>query len=621
MEYPWLFIHVVDDVDGDLLTLSFEVPGRASLRALRRKPHEIARKTAFRILKAFAVQDSPPCSIKVGGADQIDLDSVVARDAFAQGHTVVVARADGTCCARYRVVVNAPAVRELLCHGRATCGWPLLPLTTTRFAHGCEYCWTCGDVEVSHERMVMPRASTCGAGDLSVAATPFRDDVGVGRVYGVPVIFGCGPVSSAPSATPSDARAAAHRAGEGGSAAAARVVAGVIRFITYNILAPTYVQQSSAEDTPVYLSTAYRQQLLLSELSACDADLVALQECSPRMYNEYLAPHLDRLGFEGCYNRKASTTADGCALFWRRSALELVASEAVALRDAAAAGTRGGALVDAVAAATGLAAGAGVLRAPLAQSPSIVQLAVLRLLGVGGNIVCCNTHLYHHPNGEKVRTLQCALALDAAVAFARTHAPRTRGEGRVVRPALLFAGDLNATPETATIEYLCNAALSLSHQQWRGKDRGAVVFDEMEVEREQGRASVSASGTPSGCSRRHGNLPVLWTPREWTEEASASPLGGEEVALGAGDEAPALTHPFQFVPCHAISQDPSRYALTTLCATFDGTLDWCFIERSRLRFKRVWSGFSAADFPSDGIPSADFPSDHVAVVAEIAVLR
>ena len=607
-------MRVVDDCGK--FTLTFDVLGCASPRSLQRKPLELARKTAFRILKPF-VDKGSRCSMRVLDCccAELDLDCVTARAAFAQGHTVVVTRADGKCCARYHVVVNAPAVRKLLCHRRATCGWPLLPQVHLRFAHGCEYRWTCGDAVVSHERMITPSAAMCGAGELFVTATPYRDDDGVGRIYGETVTFACGRVSNAPSA-PSAARAAAHRAGEGGCAADARAAAGVIRFVTYNILAPTYVRQSSATDAAALrYDREYRQQLLLAELIACDADLIALQECSPRMFAEYLAPHLDRHGFEGCYHQKASTTADGCALFWRRSALELVASKAVVLRDAAAAGTRGGALVDAVAATTALSL--GVLRAALDQSPSIVQLASLRLRGVAGSIVCSNTHLYYHPEGERVRTLQCALALDAAVAFAQEAQAVSCAEstGLVARkrPALIFAGDLNATPETATIEYLRNGTLSLSHPQWRGQDRGAALFEKMEVEREEGESRAEC---------RHGNLPVRWTPRDWADaDADASALGGG-VALRAGDEAPVLTHPFRFVSCHPFAHDPSCYALTTLCATFDGTLDWCFIERSRLRFKRVWSGFAANILSADGsgIPSATFPSDHVAVVAEIVML-
>ena len=635
-------ISIIDDDGAAVLLMSFIVATTEPFapRSLRRQAGEAASRTALRFAKTFVPKKCTPPIITLHRDDgtAVDLDALTAREAFsAHGTLVDVSRTDANASCCYRIVVNAPRVTKLRCNGRATVKWPLLPTVATEFADGCTWRWGYADSDsdgtLSREQLFVPtHAQQLVGADLIVEVVPFREGTTT-RTYGEATTCVVGDVYAAPlEVSPSILRAKAHRAGEGTSPARARADARSIRLVSFNILAPTYVTPEEVRAAP-HLASDFRMQLLLEELIAIDGDVIALQECSPRVFADYLLPHLQRQGWDGRYDRKAGM--DGCALFWRHETLELIALEAVALKDVAADEAGGGALIAAAAAAAGVPT--AVLLEPILGKSSIVQLAALRLRRRGSScaaaaamdddvFVVANTHLYYHPEGEATRTLQSALVLNAALKFAgdltwddsdHEHQP----------PALIVAGDLNATPETATVEFLVNGRVSMRHEQWAGSDRGAeVALAEAAALLEP---QLDLEGLECAPQRRHGNLRVEYEARSWKgagegEEEAAVMLAVrvEEEEMTASSAGKVLAHSFHFTACHTIVPDPSSFALTTLALDFDGTLDWIFLESRRLRFDRIWCGFeeSVLGDLTPSIPSLQFPSDHVAVVAEISLV-
>jgi hypothetical protein len=82
------------------------------------------------------------------------------------------------------------------------------------------------------------------------------------------------------------------------------------------------------------------------------------------------------------------------------------------------------------------------------------------------SLVVCNTHLYFHPAAPHVRLLQVATLLREAE---RMLADAPAGTG------LLFAGDLNSTPETGAVEFLSTVSLFLFlFVAFLSAERGAV---------------------------------------------------------------------------------------------------------------------------------------------------
>ncbi|KAF8396022.1 hypothetical protein HHK36_017634 [Tetracentron sinense] len=101
---------------------------------------------------------------------------------------------------------------------------------------------------------------------------------------------------------------------------------GTFTVLSYNILADQYATNDIYSYCPSWaLSWPYRRQNLLREIVGYRADILCLQEVQHDHFEEFLAPELDKHGYQALYKRKTaevySGTAyaiDGCATFFRR---------------------------------------------------------------------------------------------------------------------------------------------------------------------------------------------------------------------------------------------------------------------------------------------------------------
>ncbi|XP_078429896.1 carbon catabolite repressor protein 4 homolog 1-like [Wolffia australiana] len=101
--------------------------------------------------------------------------------------------------------------------------------------------------------------------------------------------------------------------------------------LTYNILSDVRASSEIFDYCPKWaLSWAYRRENLLREIVGYHADILCLQEVQCNHFDDFLAPKLEKHGYQGLLKKRTSQvvhgpdTVDGCAVFFRRNIFSLV---------------------------------------------------------------------------------------------------------------------------------------------------------------------------------------------------------------------------------------------------------------------------------------------------------
>jgi hypothetical protein len=265
----------------------------------------------------------------------------------------------------------------------------------------------------------------------------------------------------------------------------------------YNILADMYAGRPQAQEElysycdPALLQREYRNQMLLGELLAYNADIMCLQELETGGFDRFFKPTLAERGYFGVHAPKrkgGEISPEGCATFFKEARFQLVKATTVsfhaAVDDPLYADLFGPYLakpelldvfrrVNSVGQATLLqekeddnggggsddgdrggssSGGGGNMGDGGADGGADVA-------GSGGRrsrdveprqVLVLNTHLFFHPAAPHVRAIQLAVLLRAAAAELAEQPRNT---------ALLLCGDLNSTPETGVVEFLMTGAM------------------------------------------------------------------------------------------------------------------------------------------------------------------
>jgi mRNA deadenylase 3'-5' endonuclease subunit Ccr4 len=195
---------------------------------------------------------------------------------------------------------------------------------------------------------------------------------------------------------------------------------------TYNVLATAYIRRGMFPNTePSLLDPRHRVPACAAHIARLDADIVCLQEVEDDMYAT-INRTLFALGYCGALSKKGGCKPDGCAMFIRNSAAELVRIERAGYDDAMPGQSRSG---------------------------HIAQLAVVKL--AGRLLGIANTHLKWDKPGTasniRYGTRQMQQLLDARGAFA----PECDG--------WIVCGDFNVSAEDEVIVSLQNSGTRYSH--------------------------------------------------------------------------------------------------------------------------------------------------------------
>jgi mRNA deadenylase 3'-5' endonuclease subunit Ccr4 len=195
---------------------------------------------------------------------------------------------------------------------------------------------------------------------------------------------------------------------------------------SYNVLASAYVQYALYRRTPkMVLDPAWRIPALVQHVTDLATDVICLQEVEMSTFAA-LQSRLSSLGYASQYTRKTGGRPDGCAIFYRRHAFELIAARVVEYADGA------------------------------QEEANSGYIALLVLLRAAGRIVgIANTHLtWDPPDTTSTAKLGYRQALQL-LNECRTMAPSCDG--------WLICGDLNATPDSEIIATLERAGFQYAH--------------------------------------------------------------------------------------------------------------------------------------------------------------
>ncbi|XP_062977361.1 2',5'-phosphodiesterase 12 [Elgaria multicarinata webbii] len=367
--------------------------------------------------------------------------------------------------ARYRVERNPPAVTELQLPRSLLAGFPLCPNLRTEFgsARDCLFRWFqeqkaepagsasaasaggAGWVEApgGTERVFTPSNAHIGL-RLKLVCTPGNSQ----RRYGLArEVESSGPVEAGPGACTFDARHLYTKKVTG---------PGLIRTVTYNILADIYAQTELSRTVlypycaPYSLELDYRQNLLKKELAGYSADIICLQEVDKSVFTDSLGPALDAFGLEGVFKLKEKQH-EGLATFYRRDKFSLLSQHDIALNQALLEDPLHKELRDKLAPYP-------QVQEKVLQRSSVLQVSILQSTNDPSRKICvANTHLYWHPKGGNIRLVQAAVALSHIRHVMHDMYPAT---------PLIFCGDFNSTPSTGTYSFVNSGTIAEDHEDW-----------------------------------------------------------------------------------------------------------------------------------------------------------
>jgi 2',5'-phosphodiesterase len=242
----------------------------------------------------------------------------------------------------------------------------------------------------------------------------------------------------------------------------------VFRVVSYNILADCYLQDDAICQAwfgycPKYaLAIDYRQQLLLKEIVGYHGDIVCLQECGRRLFDDYLNPMMASQGFKGVVKYKSGVMLEGEAIFFNNSKFTLISQHNFELKDCFMNDPCNKELHNKVHTVP-------EVYEKLTSLATVAQIIILRCVERPQDYICVvNTHLYFRPNAPCIRNLQTLIVLNMLrktiagleLELKEKHVPDSYQIG------VVFCGDFNSLPWSGVVQLLTDGTLPNHHANW-----------------------------------------------------------------------------------------------------------------------------------------------------------
>ena len=533
------------DEEGHL-TISFTYDGKQ--RKMQRSKGEILSKALTRIelsskKKTKKAKRSADCNATgdIGQGDaslwfngELVCSSLTNKDAWKDGSTLKIGSE------AFFVEVNPPTVLSLSLPDNIMSGFPVMPFLSLEFAdkQHCSYTWY---KSTNHSE---EQASSIPASPNEVFSW---EEVGNGFLYtptlldvGCYLKMACVPgnasrvsdgktemtssvtVAAGPGFCPFDARHMYTKKQTADSS--------TFRVVSYNILADTYSKDDFAQTVlypycpPYALDISYRQQLLLKEIPGYNADLICLQECGFKLFDNNLSPALETMGFECLLKCKGGEVPEGEAMFFRKSKFALISQHDIILNEALLKDPAQEVVLDHVTAIP-------ILLETLQKRNTIAQLSVLKVIGFDNQYLCvANTHLYFRPSYPHIRLLQAAIVLNHVQKVISQFCSDAAANG-VTQPqvAFLFCGDFNSGPRTGLVELLTTGQVDATHRDWTFCEDKEEHCTTLSLRHDF--SLFSACGFPSFTNYTagfKGSLDYIFADKKYFEVASVLPLPDEE---------------------------------------------------------------------------------------------
>ncbi|RNF20509.1 2,5-phosphodiesterase [Trypanosoma conorhini] len=356
------------------------------------------------------------------------------------------------------------------------------------------------------------------------------------------------------------------------------------RVVTYNVLHDEFCSTNAAKRriypfaTDDILSLEYRQSRIVQELLAYKADVICLQECGKKVYQQFFERVLRHSGYDGRYTNKSGGVKEGCACFWRRTrfcmgeALDFPLNLSTLQEDHPELGARVSLYPE--------------FREALEHVTSIGALVLLRDLHTKEELLVGNTHLFYHANACHIRLLQTYMLLHKLKLFAAS------------RPCVVLCGDFNFTHTTGGYRLVTRGQTGVEHPSWKkgelfywGCDRMlGVSTEETEMLEEGGEQGASSVGPATEQTKRQ-------TPLEAFRETLEAPLQLTDAYDATGENLPW-----------------SNYTMT-----FREVIDYIFFAPTRLSVLRTVPIPPESEISENvALPNRRYPSDHLALIADLA---
>ena len=386
-----------------------------------------------------------------------------------------------------------------------------------------------------------------------------------------------------------------------------------IRIVTYNILADALCMTEkhsycAAVDREWGDASRGRCSRLLSELMTYDAEVLCLQECSLKCFEQFTEALLGYTGFHHSSFLKSDDAAvareseTGLAIFVKSAAWHTAHVKAARL----------GSLEDAQ-------RHTGRLRQKLSSQSDAILMVRLQHEQSGATVALGNTHLHWDPRWPHLKAAQGELAARALASF---------GFGKITQASLVLCGDFNSVP------VLQPAFLSEAQRQalpdplpeaWRASGLyGLLSTGRLPVEHPE-HPSTFGRGAPDG-----GGDASAAASGEQEKLPAADEEGGGE---GGGGGPPAAKKqkkrhkplgplctpaPWRDALAEALGAGP--LPLTTHADDFKGGIDYVWVDHSLSVLEALEMPYDVQHADAFGqIPSAEWPSDHLALGVVLGV--
>jgi mRNA deadenylase 3'-5' endonuclease subunit Ccr4 len=301
-----------------------------------------------------------------------------------------------------------------------------------------------------------------------------------------------------------------------------------IRMCTYNILADLYVSRQLDDGTTTYphvknydhIKKNRRIPMIVGELLAYRSDIICLQEVDGSVYDTYLEPVFQTMGYDGYYSNKASSQREGCAMFWSRHMFDIDKAEVFNISDLFQsdidnndtddsddekqnnATTNNNTVeddnnlekatnVDSVLSQTRwdsmkdinllLESHNELRKVVMEKLGQVAQIATLKLKNpIKGQqpnfLIVANTHLFYHPLADHIRAMQVYVVLkkiDEVRRRCRRHSCSNNSSSSCLEEEefpypFMFCGDLNSDPLSGASQLIYTRSLaSDQHDCWK----------------------------------------------------------------------------------------------------------------------------------------------------------
>ncbi|KAJ2865051.1 Glucose-repressible alcohol dehydrogenase transcriptional effector [Coemansia erecta] len=356
----------------------------------------------------------------------------------------------------------------------------------------------------------------------------------------------------------------------------------VITVLSYNVLCPKYATPQMYSYCPSWaLSWEYRRDIIMSELTAFQPDIVCLQEVEAGQFDEFFQEKLGELGYEGVFWTKSRARTmgederklvDGCATFYKSSMFKCVASHLLEFQQSA------------------------LSRKDFRKSDdffnrfmtkdNIVGFAVLkhRKLPNEPMLFVTNAHVHWDPEFTDVKMVQTAMLMEELAILAKKHAP-----GLATAAAQGSTGPIHSLGSEGSEAH--RVQIQLQQQQKMFQKIGSIICGDFNSTPDSGLYEFLSRGR---LDKDHEDLTRLEPYADYKRHG--------------------LRHPFGLKSAYA---SVGELPLTNFSASFNGTIDYIWYTTGTLiptgLLGEIEDGWMKQNV---GFPNAHIPSDHIPIMAE-----